>query len=140
MGIVSIVGSQVGWGTTIPLVRLAATAPAKRLCGLTGAAGRQPTATSETTRMSSCVSMSHRACGERRTPDRQRFAFTVLPPFFDSARSRASAHLSLLTGTGAAADDPTGTRPAHPNWTMGTAAVTMDKFIHIDTIGTFAIG
>src|SRR5215472_13885396 len=76
----SVVESQVGCVGSVPLVRLAATAPAKRSCGLTGAAGRQPTATTETTRIITSASTSHHACGERRTPDRQRFVFTVLPP------------------------------------------------------------
>src|SRR5215472_2847474 len=76
----SVIESQVGCVGSVPLVRLAATAPANRSCDLTGAAGRQPTATTETTRISSSASTSHRACGERRTPDHQRFAFTVLSP------------------------------------------------------------
>src|SRR5215469_2637523 len=84
----SVVESQVGCVGSVPLVRLAATAPAKRSCGLTGPAGRQPTATTETTRIITSASTSHHACGERRTPDRQRFVFTVLPLFRGSSRGQ----------------------------------------------------
>src|SRR5262245_2462797 len=83
-----VVESQVCGAGSVRLARWAAPAPGKRCDGVAGEAGLRPTATTETTRIATSASTSHRACGERRTRDRQKFAFMAVHPLWRSSRAR----------------------------------------------------